>query len=175
MVASTSRKVCGVIHLKAIILLEIFDVMTVATYGEKQNITSYFLGDKMVMQFSDEKVRRHLMEKGFVYTFRIRKRKRVGKNWASEGRGKPKFADIYITFVKPAVLLSDLNPYVENSGFNSIGEWIGAVTRVNPVFSDKGYLYLVTLLNKSFVTPLTEGVVVAGSSEGGSLNFFGVT
>lgn len=111
----------------------------------------------MVMQFSDVKVRQYLMDKGFVYTFRIRKRKQVGKNWASEGRCKPKFADIYITLVKPVnVLLDDLKPYVEESGFSSLGEWVDAITKVNTVFSSKGYLYLVTLLNTPFETTIIE-------------------
>jgi hypothetical protein len=101
----------------------------------------------MVMQFADLKARSHLTSTGSVKTFRFHKRVRLGKDWASTGRGKPKFADIHITFVKEiGDLLAELEPYVEESGFASVGEWVDRITKVNPVFSSSGFLYHVELI-----------------------------
>lgn len=105
----------------------------------------------MVMQFSVVKVRTFLLEHLYVYTFRVRKRKHVGKDWASTGRGKPKFAEIYINFVKPITDLSEELPYyVSRSGFNSLKEWIDVIAKINPVYVT-GFLYRVALLHKSVI------------------------
>jgi len=101
----------------------------------------------MVMQFSVLKARKHLVLTGSVKTFRFHKRIMLGKDWASKGRGKPRFADIDITFVKEIDdIMTDLEPYVDESGFASLGEWIDEITKVNPVFSSSGFLYHVKLI-----------------------------
>lgn len=101
----------------------------------------------MVMQFAVLKARKHLISKGSVKTFRFHKRIRLGKDWASVGRGKPKFADIHIAFVKEITsLLTELEPYVSESGFASVGEWVDHITKVNPSFSSSGFLYHVKLI-----------------------------
>jgi hypothetical protein len=103
----------------------------------------------MVIQFSDLKARKHLLEKGYVYTFRTKQRKRVGKDWASSGRGKPKVADVDIKLVKvlEGVLWRPLKDYVEDSGFKAVAEWVTAIVNVNPSIScSRGFLYRVEVI-----------------------------
>lgn len=103
----------------------------------------------MVIQFNDSKAREYLLTHGHVYTFRTRKRKRIGKDWACITRGNPKFADVNITLIREIenALFGALKPYVKHSGFDCVAEWITAIIRVNPrVNFLMGYLYLVEMI-----------------------------
>jgi len=100
----------------------------------------------MVMIFQSEKARRFLLEKGFVFTFRAHRRKKVGRDWITARRGGRKIADVEVKeegIFNP----SELKPYVRHSGFKSISEWIEEIRRLNggklPAI---GWLYKVSLL-----------------------------
>jgi hypothetical protein len=95
------------------------------------------------MIFADEKARRQLLEKGFVYTFRIRKHK-VGRDWATDRRGGRKICDIDVMLVREIASPEELIPYVIGSGFNNAYEWVRAIRRLNPKLRQiRGYLYRV--------------------------------
>jgi len=103
----------------------------------------------MVIQFSDPKARKHLLEKAYVYTFRMKQRKRGGRDWASSGRGKPKVADVDIKLVKvlEGVLWRPLKDYVKDSGFKAVAEWVTAIVNVNSnVSCSRGFLYRVEVI-----------------------------
>ena len=103
----------------------------------------------MVMIFQSEKARRFLLENGVVFTFRAKRRKKLGRDWITDRRGGHKIADILVEEegkFKPQEL--DLN--VEYSGFNTLEEWIGEIKRLNGGrLPSEGWLYKVTLLSAS--------------------------
>ena len=104
----------------------------------------------MPIQFSHPKARGHLLKHGHVYTFRTKRRKREGRDWASSGRGKPKIADVDIKLVKvlEGVLWRPLKGYVKDSGFASVAEWVTAIVNMNPSISfSKGFLYHVEVIS----------------------------
>ena len=101
----------------------------------------------MVISFSSPPARNHLLEKGMVYTFRKNKRKRLGNDWANEGRGKPKMCDVHIEEIGE-MSPSQLVPYFQDSGFPSWSKWYDEIQRLNQFnFSvvQKGWLLKVTL------------------------------
>ena len=102
----------------------------------------------MVIQFSHEKPRNHLLTHGRVYTFREKKRIRTGKDWASSGRGKPKIADVNIRFVHRIHdrNLGALKRYEKDSGFKYADEWITAIMNITKSKTIDGYLYLVEVV-----------------------------
>jgi len=102
----------------------------------------------MPIQFVDDRARGHLLKHGQVYTFRTRKRKRVGRDWACEKRGSPKFADVRITFVREVkdALFGALKPYAKHSGFDYVADWVTAIMRLNPGDVTEGFLYLVEVI-----------------------------
>lgn len=104
----------------------------------------------MVISFSHPLARGQLLEKGKVYTFRKKRRKKLGNDWANEGRLKPKMCDVHIEEVgsfKP----SELGYWVPFSGFSSLAEWIEAIVEFTSIFGSVvkgdmlGWLYKVTL------------------------------
>lgn len=118
----------------------------------------------MVITFSLEKPLNHLLNTKYIYTFRIKKRKRIGKNWFNDGRLKKKIGNCYISlrdaydyylitdkerpvfFIgsKYTVFSQFLRPYHKNSGFDSIDEWIDAIIKLNKgKIPLTGYIYLV--------------------------------
>ncbi len=98
----------------------------------------------MVMSFSNDKVRKQLLEKGLVYTFRIKKRHTEGKDWANDGRCKPKICDITVKFVKDVSSINDLIPYAGDSGFLHAWDWVCAIFKLNPKLKRiRGFLYEV--------------------------------
>lgn len=100
----------------------------------------------MVISFSSPLPRTQLLEKGIVYTFRKTKRKQLGKTWANEGRLKPKICDVFIEEVGQ-FRASRLEPYVEWSGFESLGNWYGEIVRLNKGWDidQMGWLYRVRI------------------------------
>ena len=108
----------------------------------------------MVMSFSVKQAREFLFSNGFIYTFRTRKRKCVGKDWIRKGKkSKLKIADVYIEFVKQIKNGRELEPYAEHSGFATVQEWITQIYKLH--YKRKtitGYLYKVTLSTYSYKT-----------------------
>lgn len=98
----------------------------------------------MVINFSSPQARAQLLEKGIVYTFRKIRRKQLGNTWANEGRTKPKICDVFIEEMG-LLKASRLEPYVEMSGFESLGKWYGEIVRLNKGWNidQKGWLYRV--------------------------------
>lgn len=101
----------------------------------------------MVIQFSHPKPRAHLLTHGRVYTARANPVK-TGKNWASSGRGKPKIADVNITFVEiiDAGNLGKLKKYVKDSGFKYPAHWITAIMNLTKSKTVDSFLYLVEVI-----------------------------
>lgn len=90
----------------------------------------------MVMIFSSEKPLKHLLEKGFVFTFRTYKGydRKLGRNWITDKRGGKKIADVIITLstdhlIKPITIY--LKDFVFASGFKNTTEWIEEIERLN--------------------------------------------
>lgn len=104
----------------------------------------------MVMIFNSEKARGSLLENGVVFTFRARRRKRVGDDWITDKRGHPKIADVFIEEV------GNVDPYalgvsVEYSGFESLKEWFDEIKRLNKgTLPQKGWLYKVSTSIRGF-------------------------
>ena len=100
---------------------------------------------KMVMIFQSNKALKHLMEKGYVFTFRIFKNynRKLGRNWITDKRGGKKIADVIICnatdyLIKPIPI--HLKDFVFASGFNTTTEWIEEIKRINiPTKEEKEY------------------------------------
>jgi hypothetical protein len=96
----------------------------------------------MVMIFISREAREQLLKKG--HTFRT-KRHKVGRDWATDGRGRPKICNVQVEFVKEVNGVNGLTEFVDGSGFSHLWHWIAEIKRLNPkINSVKGYLYLVT-------------------------------
>ena len=104
-----------------------------------------------MIHFSHPMVREYLLAHGRVYTFRTKKRKDKEKDWASSGRGKPKIADVKVTFIKriDAQNLGSLKKYSKESGFEYVADWITAIQNINETTKIDGYLYLVVRITDS--------------------------
>jgi len=107
------------------------------------------------MSFSCTPVRWQLMNKGLVATFRTKKRKKLGNDWANDGRCRPKICDIHVSLEKEIKcsiydfsLYRVLAPYVKDSGFISLDFWLAEILKLNPKIHSaeeiKGFLYIVT-------------------------------
>ena len=77
-----------------------------------------------------EKARKHLLEKGFVYSLRPRRRVRDYRHkhpymeplmWGGEDRFH---GYVWVTFIKEIFDPLDLEEYVSESGFGSMDEWL---------------------------------------------------
>ncbi|MBA7490889.1 hypothetical protein ES702_01432 [subsurface metagenome] len=104
----------------------------------------------MVISFSLEKPLNHLLNEGFVYTFRIKKRKRVGRDWFNVGRLQKKKGDCNIYLIGEFNYYNNLAEflykYIKYSGFDSQIEWVKHIVKLNkyrPIIN--GYLYRVDL------------------------------
>lgn len=107
----------------------------------------------MVISFSVPRVREYLMTNGFVYTYRKRERKRLGKTWMNSGRGKKKIADVIIKEVRRVnneYLIEQIREYSAHSGFDSVEQWKRVILNLNKnQLGGHGWLYKVTLQNIS--------------------------
>lgn len=101
------------------------------------------------MIFQSEKARRFLLENGVVFTFRAKRRKKLGEDWIADRRGGHKIADVLVEeegMFRP----QELGLYVEYSGFSTLEEWIEEMKRLNGgMLPSEGWLYKVTLLSAS--------------------------
>jgi hypothetical protein len=100
----------------------------------------------LVILFPNLKARHQLIDKGYVYTYRKNKRKKIGKDWACEGCGKPKLCDVYVHHLGGINTMGDIYPYIKGSGFRNIHEWLDAIAQLNkkPLFP--GHLYAVSVI-----------------------------
>ena len=119
----------------------------------------------MVIIFSNEKARKQLTEKRFVYTLRKNRRKQFinmpeinqrtnsgVRDWFTNKRLGKKLGEVIIHEYGP--FLEDYGPYeldnletfVFGSGFDSLEEWKDAILEFSPGL-EKGWIYLVSLLS----------------------------
>lgn len=95
--------------------------------------------------FQNVQARAQLLRFGIVYTFRRVKRATIGKSWANEGRGTRKLCDVNIELVKRVTTSEDLLPYVKQSGFYDLTDWLEAIDKFHPYMKTfTGFLYKVT-------------------------------
>jgi len=80
----------------------------------------------MVISFSLENVRNHLLENGIVYTLRSKPHKE-GKDWANSGRCTKKIAEVVITEFP----FDDPLYYSKQSGFETLKQWMDAYCKLN--------------------------------------------
>ena len=105
----------------------------------------------MVISFSNERARTFLFQTRRVYTYRAKKRKRVGGDWLNFKRGGMVQAYVVIEEVGP-MPPSQLGPYVEGSGFATLAEWIRAIRDLNKgQLPEAGWLYRVRLVRTQFI------------------------
>lgn len=96
----------------------------------------------MVISFMVEEARKRLEEKGFVYTLRRDKRKKVGYDWYNYFRTDTKKGNVIITFIGLFFKIDRrLDAFVIFSGFNSIEEWLEKA-------GESRYLYKVELIKE---------------------------
>ena len=118
----------------------------------------------MVMYFKSRKALNHLLKHGVVYTLRSEKRSRVGNDWVKTSRRSEKVSDVFVEEIGLIKLetvaskfsmtarvieytnLSQLEPYVEHSGFGSVEEWVEEYWKLTGWRAPYAWLYKVTLL-----------------------------
>ena len=83
----------------------------------------------MVIIFSSEKARAHLLVKGFVYSARVKKRKQEGRDWMTDRRTGKKIRDVYTTYIGERTL-SNLPPFAADSGFEKVLPWWDEIQRL---------------------------------------------
>jgi len=105
----------------------------------------------MVITFASEKALEYLLEHGHVYTFRLKRRVMLGRDWMNDHRLGKKISDVYVEELL-CLSFSDLGPYVTESGFKTLKGWIDEAVVLNwkpkgTVINGEtvGWLYLVTL------------------------------
>lgn len=100
----------------------------------------------MVIGFAVEEARNQLLEHGEVYTFRWKRRKQVGNNWANSGRGTKKIADVHIMEVKKVMPnFQTLKNYWDKSGFSNWWDWYNKIMEMKPKNKLQGWLYYVKI------------------------------
>jgi hypothetical protein len=97
----------------------------------------------MVMIFQNEKARRQLLICGFVRTFRTKRRK-LGKDWATDKRCGKKICDIEVVQELRITSWVELSGYVRASGFDSLSQWLEAIKQLRAKMKNiRGWLYYV--------------------------------
>ena len=88
---------------------------------------------------------------GEVITFRLKERKVVGFDWATDKRGGKKLFDVLVEEEMGDIAPIDLEDYVEKSGFKTLKEWISEIKRLHKCGANtKGFLYWVVAYPESF-------------------------
>lgn len=122
----------------------------------------------MVMYFKSEKALEFLLKNGVVYTLRSKRKKIIGWDWIKTSRNGRKVADVFVeevgrvTFpgcygiakerlpIKKRTVdytdTSQIEPYVEYSGFSSAKEWLEEYWELVGDRIPFAWLYKVTLL-----------------------------
>ena len=116
----------------------------------RQNRKVYPEVQQIMILFQDPNARRQLLNHGVVLTFRWRRRKHLGSDWACQivNGKKKKIADvsIYLLGTLPVSQLTEEDAWY--SGFHTLKEWQSAILSFKPksVPQDKeGYLYEVEI------------------------------
>ncbi len=106
----------------------------------------------MVIIFSSEKARAHLLVKGLVYSARVKKRKQEGRDWMTDKRCGKKIRDVHTTYMGKKMLLGayweGLSPFAPDSGFGVISKWRDEIQRLagRPISDNEPlHLYKVQL------------------------------
>jgi len=101
---------------------------------------------RYVMIFKSSKALRHLLEHGFVFSFRTKQRKYLGKCWITDKRGGRKIINAIVEdveFIYP-FCKEALELYYEYSGFDSAEEWADEIIKLNRgVIPTAGWIYKV--------------------------------
>lgn len=92
----------------------------------------------MVIIFDNKKARQFLIDHGYIYTLRLVKRKRVGKDWCNYFRTDKKRHNVFIEFQGYVDHDGFLSFYRRESGFSSVEEWKKAA-------KGSRFLYLVSI------------------------------
>jgi len=101
----------------------------------------------MVTVIENEKIRKKLLEDGWVVIFREEPRS-IGKDWMTDRKGNNKICDVHIAPAGTISSVSMLTPYVKDSGFETLQEWLGEMKRMNPRITRAiGYLYKITKID----------------------------
>jgi len=112
----------------------------------------------MVIIFQNRQVLEYLLEHGKVYTYRkgFERRKRIGRDWATDRRCGKKIADVGIRVVSSISrenILGALSQgdddgsFYEQSGLSTVENWIQAIKDLNRgEIPEYGWLYRVTLV-----------------------------
>ena len=118
---------------------------------------------RIVISFSVKEARDQLLNIGTVYTYRWRRRSffknekgEVESTWASEGRGKPKIADVDIHEIGQFDIDDATDRYWKNSGFGSSTKWfMAAIEKMPPPIDPQdGWLFKVTVKSDTMrITP----------------------
>ena len=104
----------------------------------------------MVISFEVEKARKYLETHGFVYTLRFKERKQVGKDWYNYFRTDIKRGNVFIKFVGIFCTFNKrLEPYVKDSGFNSLEEWLKSTKKANYLL-----LYKIIIIEQHFLNQI---------------------
>ena len=99
----------------------------------------------MVIIFSNEKARNQLLNKGIVFTIR-HIRHIEGKDWMTDKRGGKKICNVRIIFCASGTyrdLRNIAHNYVNDTGFESIEEWINIIMGFGKVKHYTFWLYRV--------------------------------
>lgn len=83
----------------------------------------------MVIIFSSEEARAYLLVRGFVYSVRRKKRKKVGRDWMTDKYRGRKIKDVFTTYMGEKTL-SDLPPFASDSGFEKVLPWWDEIQRL---------------------------------------------
>ena len=118
-------------------------------------------GRKTVMYFKSKKALNFLLENGHIYTIRWAKIK-ADVVWITSKRGGKKIADAVVAYIGEVVqvvpdnewyvadkasAIGKLDEFVNESGFNSVEDWLEEVKKLNGgKLPEKMYLYYVKLV-----------------------------
>ena len=112
----------------------------------------------MVIIFQNRQVREYLLEHGKVYTYRkgFERRKRVGRDWATDRRCGKKIADVDIMVVSSRISRENIlealsqgdddGPFYGQSGLSTVETWVQTIKDLNRgEVPEYGWLYRVTV------------------------------
>lgn len=105
----------------------------------------------MVIGFSVDEARNHLLEQGEVYTYRWNRRAffrdergDIEHTWANSGRGTKKITDVTVREIGQIEPIEEnLEKYAELSGFWSVGSWCLEIAEMGLKANRTGWLYKV--------------------------------
>jgi len=100
-----------------------------------------------IIFLNSEEARKHLFEKGYVYVLRMWRKIGKAKAYVGDPKNKNFLCYVYVEFIKKIKDPRELEPYIDESGFNKIYEWIQDVKKSYRSFS-ANFLFKITLISK---------------------------